>query len=391
MPTIQDVLRKIKTYNFSNTYTQSVLNKLNECRTASLGYHYYQCDNNECNHKHYQYHSCRNRHCPQCNWQKQEQWQEERLNELLPVKYFHVVFTLPHEINAIVLYNREIIFTQLFNSAAYCLLTLSKDPKWLGATPSITAVLHTWGQKLNFHPHLHCIVSGGGVDKNLNWLDLKKKCKQDFLFPYNVMESLFKKHFLRNINKLIENGKLKINDYAYWKSLKQYLFNKKWIVYAKQPVTGTLQVVEYLARYTHKIAITNNRIIEVNQDNVTFKYKDYNDSNKTKLMTLPVNEFIKRFEQHILPKRFVKTRHYGILGNFKRKARINAILAKMQLPIHPPLVQVPFQLRLLEKYGTNITICNKCKKGNFILVDIVYPRNRGSPQILIKNNSFAKF
>lgn len=391
MHSIQEVLRKSNIEKSSNAFTQSVLTKLANCRTATMGYHYYKCDNADCNHLHYQYHGCKNRHCPTCSWQKQDEWQEARLSELLPVKYFHVVFTLPHELNSIVLGNRVLMFKQLFDSASHCLLTLSGDSKWLGAMPSISAVLHTWGQQLSFHPHLHCIVSGGGIDKGLNWVDLKKKTHKGYLFPYDVMESLFKKHFLRSVNRLIESGNIVIENKQQWAVLKNTLYQKKWIVYAKSPMGNAAQVLEYLARYAYKVAISNHRIVEVTNNDVLFKYKDYSDGNKTKTMTLPNAEFVRRFEQHILPKRFVKMRHYGILGNFKRKIRVNAILEKMKLPLHPAVsVKIPYQLRLLEKYGIDVEQCPKCKKGRLMLIEVVYPRNRGSPFITLGCNRFNR-
>lgn len=352
-----------------------------------MGYHYYQCTNPDCGHVHYQYHSCRNRHCPACNWLKQDQWMEARMNELLPVKYFHVVFTLPHELNALVMGNRTVLFKLLFDSAIHCLLTLSHDKKWLGAAPSITAMLHTWGQQLSFHPHLHCIVSGGGVDKELNWHNLKKKSQQGFLFPYKVMEPIFKKHFLDHLNRIILLSEIKVNNRYEWQELKNKLYQKQWIVYAKSPMGNAAQVVEYLARYAHKVAISNHRILEVASGKVVFQYKDYNDHNKSKIMSLSVDEFVRRFEQHILPKGFVKMRHYGILGNFNRKKRVNEILKKMKLPQHPPTVVIPYHLRLLEKYGIDIFLCPKCKNAKLELIEIVYPNIRGSPM----PSAYSKF
>lgn len=313
---------------------------------------------------------------------------EARMNELLPVKYFHVVFTLPHELNALVMRNRSLLLKQLFDSAAHTLLTLSCDPKWLGAVPSITAVLHTWGQQLWFHPHVHCIVSGGGVDKDLNWHALKKKSQQGYLFPYNVMEPMFKSHFLRNVNRMIQSDQIKTDASVDWKNLKNLLHQKKWIVYAKSPIGNSSQVVEYLARYAYKVAISNHRIVEVKDGKVCFRYKDYSDNNKLKSMSLSCQEFVKRFEQHILPRGFVKMRHYGILGNFNRKKRINLILAKMNLPPHPPTVLVPYSLRMLEKYGIEVELCPKCNTAKLVLMAIQIPLNRGSPNIKL-NSAFA--
>jgi hypothetical protein len=201
------------------------------------------------------------------------------------------------------------LFKQLFESASHCLLTLGKDPKWLGAMPSISAVLHTWGQQLSFHPHVHCIVSGGGVDKQLNWVDLKKKTRKGYLFPYDVMEPMFKKHFMRNLNRMVENNEIRVAGKTQWQDLKSGLYDKQWVVYAKSPMGSVSQVVEYLARYAHKVAISNHRILEVGENSVEFQYKDYNDNKKIKLMKLTSPEFIRRFEQHILPGGFVKMRH----------------------------------------------------------------------------------
>jgi len=309
---------------------------------------------------------------------------ETRMNELLPVKYFHVVFTLPHELNGLVMGNRRVLFKLLFDSAAHCLLTLCNDPKWLGAVPSITAVLHTWGQQLTFHPHVHCIVSGGGAGKHNRWHNLKKSVRYGYLFPYKVMEPIFKGYFLDRMDKLIGKGEVKVPENCHWKQLKDDLYKREWLVYAKQPMGNAGQVVEYLARYSYKVAISNYRILDVKERSVRFQYKDYADHKKTKTMSLSTQEFLRRFEQHILPKGFVKMRHYGILGNNRRKQKINSILALMQLPPHPPVVKIPYQIRMLEKYGVDVTLCPRCKKGRLMLVSVAPPMNRGSP---ITNNN----
>lgn len=381
MPTLrlQDILRQNDCSASTNPYTASVLDKLRTCRTPAAGYHRYTCDNPECSAVHYQYHGCKNRHCPTCNSLRQEQWMESRSSDLLPVKYFHVVFTLPHELNPIAMGNRTEVFNLLFECASRTLLTLCKDTKYLGAMPSITAVLHTWGQQLSFHPHVHCIVSGGGVDKNLRWKNLKKKSEKGYLFPYKVMEPLFKKRFLSSINKLVEAGAIKLKDKTGWKRLKQTLYGREWIVYAKAPSGNATQTLEYLARYTSKVALSNRRILGIDENKVVFTYRDYRDGKKTKVMQLSAQEFIRRFEQHILPARFVKIRHYGISGNFNRRKRVNGILEQMKLPPHPLPVKLDIRLWLLETYGTDILLCPMCKKGLLRLVEKVSPRNRGSP------------
>jgi len=378
---VQEILRKMPLDDRFNAFSQKVLKQLTQCRTADMGYHYYHCSDDSCGSIHYQYHSCHNRHCPSCNWQRQDEWQEARMNELLPVKYFHTVFTMPHELNAVVMGNRKLLFKLLFDSAAYCLLKLCNDKKWLGATPAITAVIHTWGQEITFHPHVHCIVSGGGIDKNYKWHNLKKSEKYGFLFPYDVMEPIYKGYFMEQLSIMVKNKQVSLPKGTIWYKLKNKLYTKKWIVYAKQPMGNVSQVVEYLARYANKIAISNYRILEVSDTHVLFRYKDYNHNKKTKTMRLSINDFVCRFEQHILPKGFVKMRHYGILGNYRRKERINKILKAMGLPQHPPVVKIPFYIRYLEKFGVDIRLCPACKKAQLQLLNVVYPSIRGSPKI----------
>jgi hypothetical protein len=306
---------------------------------------------------------------------------EARMSELLPVKYFHTVFTLPSELNSLVMGNRVALFKLLFDSASYCLLKLCNDPAWLGAMPSITAVLHTWGQQLSFHPHVHCIVSGGGVDKQNRWHEMKKSAKYGYLFPYDVMEPVYKGYFMEHLNKMVLAQKVNLPAGIDWPRLKDKLYKKQWIVYAKQPMGGVGQVVEYLARYAHKVAISNYRILDVSSTHVRFQYKDYRDGKKSKTMQLSLEEFVRRFEQHILPRGFVKLRHYGILANYHRKQRINRIMANMKLPPHPPGVKIPFYLRYLEKFGVDIRLCPVCKKGHLQLIAVVFPSSRGSPDI----------
>jgi hypothetical protein len=298
---------------------------------------------------------------------------ENRLRELLPVKYFHVVFTLPSELKSIALGNRKEVFKLLFDSASHCLLTLSKDKKYLGAVPSISAVLHTWGQQLDFHPHVHCIVSGGGINRHQRWKPLKKG-NGKYLFPYRVMEALFKGYFLQQLNALILEHKVKVSEGCDWYNLKDKLYRKKWIVYAKNPMGNAAQVVEYLGRYTQKIAISNHRIKSIDeQHKVTFWYKDYRDVGKRKLMTLEGMEFLRRFAQHILPFRFVRIRHYGILGNYKRKERVQSILQKMKVPLHPPKINIPSQIKQLCNFGKSSNFCPKCKESKMVLIGICLP------------------
>lgn len=377
--TLREVLSQCNLATIANPHSRRILSHIVDCRTSALGYHHYRCDDEGCTEHHYQYHSCRDRHCPSCNWQKQEEWMEARTSELLPVKYYHTVFTLPHELNGLIMGNRRELFKLLFDSASRCLLKLCGDPKWLGAVPSITAVLHTWGQQLTFHPHVHCIVSGGGADKHDNWHVMPKSAKYGYLLPYDVMEPVYKGYFLHHLGKMVSGGLVRLPPGVHWPNLRDELYQKRWVVYAKPPMGNVSQVVEYLARYAHKVAISNYRILEVTPTQVRFRYKDYNDGNKSKSMCLEREEFVRRFEQHVLPRGFVKMRHYGILGNYKRRHRMALVMEKMGLPPHPPLVDIPFHVRCLERFGVDVLLCPKCQKGHLQLVGKVFPRSRGSP------------
>jgi len=353
-----------------NAYSKNIFSQLHRCHTSAMGMHHYKCDDENCNHVHYQYHSCGNRHCPNCGGLKKEQWIENLTAQLFPTAYYHVVFTLPHEFNPLILGNRKEMFTLLFDAASQTLLQFAADEKYLGATGGITAVLHTWGQDLSFHPHLHCIVSGGGV-KDKSWVDAKRK-NSTFLFPVNAMKKVYKAIFLTKLRQLLAKGLLQTTGINTDEVMQQAGY-KKWNVYAKAPFGNVASVVEYLGRYTHKVAITKHRIINITETDVTFRYKDYSDGSKQKEMTLPIAEFLRRFELHFLPKRFVKIRHYGYLQNHGKTKRLNAVRATMQLQQMPPKVQVPVALRMLEQYGHDITLCPKCKQGKLVLIAIVYP------------------
>jgi len=271
----------------ANLHVQKVLHRLKICRTASLGYHIYRCTNDECGEIKYQYHSCRDRHCPQCGAIKKDEWIEARMQELLPVKYYHVVFTLPHELNSLVSGHRKILYNLLFDASAQTLLSFAKDEKYMGAVPGIISILHTWGQQLSFHPHIHSIVSGGGIADDNNWKDAKKNIYR-FLFPLKAMSVVYKTKFLQALKELIANKTVTPTADTDTSALFNTLYKKEWVVYAKAPFGGPQSVIEYLGRYTHKVAISNHRISSINDqdDTVTFGYKDYSDDNKQKQMTL---------------------------------------------------------------------------------------------------------
>jgi hypothetical protein len=381
--TVQHILQQYHSTS-NNTHVQQVLEQLKKCRTAALGYHLYKCNNQHCQQYKYQYHSCRNRHCPACGALQKEQWIEQRRNELLPIPYYHVVFTLPHELNGLILGNRKALFNLLFTAAAETLLSFADNPKYLGVTPGILAVLHTWGQQLSFHPHLHCIVSGGGmattIQKNkageptkVYWKNAIGN-KNNFLFPIKAMAIVYRAKFLQGLKEQIRTSEVCLPTNFNIQKIIAELYQKQWIVYAKKPFGGPAQVIDYLSRYTHKVAITNNRIKTVDETNqtVVFDYKDYADKAAQKQMQLQVHEFIRRFEQHILPKYFTKIRSYGYLSNRNRKTNIGAILESMQLPLHPDTLKIPWQVRLLERYQIQYNLCAHCGQLSLLLVAATY-------------------
>lgn len=379
--TVQQILQQYHSTS-RHPHVQHVIAQLKRCKTNDLGFHLYKCKDEGCAKYTYQYHSCRNRHCAQCGGFKKDEWIEERRRELLPIGYYHVVFTLPHELNSLILGNRQQLLKLLFDCSAQTLLAFGKDEKHLGAQPGIISVLHTWGQDLSFHPHVHCIVSGGGIVTSPGPLDVTgrskelvtwrhaKRIQDNFLFPVNAMRVVFRAKYLEGIKSLHANGLLRIQNGSKVQQLINRLFRKNWNLYAKAPCAGPEQVIEYLGRYTHKVAISNYRIMENDTLNgtVTFRYKDYADGNAIKLMTLTGIEFVRRFAQHILPKQFTKIRSYGYLSNRGRTQRLDRITEAMKIPPHPPKVKIPWPIRLYEKIGISGTTCPHCKKESLELV-----------------------
>jgi hypothetical protein len=341
-----------------NSWQLRTLGALMRCRTAAMGGHVDACS--DCGSLRISYNSCRNRHCPKCQGRKREQWIVAREAELLPVPYFHVVFTLPDLLNPLVLHQPKLIYNTLFEAAWETLLTFARDPKHLGARPGMVAVLHTWGQTLSLHPHLHCIVPGGGLGENGKWRSARGKGK--FLFPVKAVSLVFRARFLEKLKeRLPEVDKQLINA----------LYQKQWVVYAKRPFAGPESVVEYLGRYTHKIAISNHRLLQVEQEAVTFSYKDYRKGAQKQQMTLLAMEFIRRFSLHILPRCFVRIRHYGILSGTSKATAIPAI--RQQLPEEK---KQKVKGRELEEY--NPLLCPCCRKETMVTLQVL-PK-RGPPQ-----------
>jgi hypothetical protein len=302
-----------------------VLRDLVRCRTAELGGHVEQCD--RCGHRRIVYNSCRNRHCPKCQAAARARWLDERAAELLPVEYFHVVFTLPGVLGPVALQNQRLVYGTLFQAAAQSLLQLARDPRHLGADIGFLAVLHTWGQNLHLHPHVHCVVPGGGLaPEGDRWLS----CRPGFFLPVRPLGRLFRGKFLGLLGRACDRGLLGLHgqqqyltDAMAFRRLLASCWEAEWVVYAKPPFGGPEQVLKYLARYTHRVAISNQRLVKVEAGQVFFRWKDYAHGNQQKVMALEAVEFIRRFLQHVAPSGFVRIRHYGLLANRAPEANLS--------------------------------------------------------------------
>ena len=291
-------------------YKQKVLENLEYCRTSYFGGHVEQCD--DCGHIRVSYNSCRNRHCPKCQGLKKEQWIISREEDLLPVKYFHVVFTLPHKLNGLILKYQKELYNLLFKTVWSVIQDFAKNKKFLGAKSGMISILHTWGQNLSFHPHLHCIVPGGGLDEDGNWKNSRSDGK--YLFPTKTMSSVYRARFVEGLRSFAKEKNIILS-----KELTDNLFEKDWVVYAKRPFDKVNSVIEYLGRYTHRVAISNHRIIDISDGVIKFWAKNYKKEANKEIVKLPVNEFLRRFCLHILPRKFTKVRHYGFLSNRNKK------------------------------------------------------------------------
>ncbi len=352
------------------------------CRTAVLGGHKDRCDS--CGHIEISYNSCRNRHCPKCQTLQKEKWIEARSDDLLPIQYFHVVFTIPSELNPLVIMNQKVMYDLMFRSVSETLTELSDNPKHLGARIGFMCVLHTWGQNLMDHPHIHCVVTGGGLSqKGKHWISCRKK----FFIPVRVMSALFRGKFLSYLKSTFEAGDLifpggigHLGEPHAFERYRRQFYNKKWVVYCKPPFDGAEGVLQYLGRYTHRIAISNNRIISIDGGNVSFRWRDYSDGDKQKTMTLKADEFIRRFLLHVLPNRYVRIRHFGLLANRKRKD--NIALCRELLNAHAITKEESretWQAQLLRITGIDVFACPVCQKGRMFRVDELPPSRCNSP------------
>ena len=309
-----------------------VANAIMQCHTEQLGGHIYKCDT--CSYEITLYNSCRNRHCPKCQAMARAQWVEQRMSEVLPLTYYHVVFTIPHQLNSIALRNKKPFYQLMFKAVSETLIALGNDPKYLGGQIGFITVMHTWGQNLMDHPHIHCIVPAGALNTRDNtW----KTGKNNFLFPVAVMQKLFRGKCMDYFLKAVDDGTIKplfstTPQLPSFKALVDQLYAINWVVYIKKPFTSPQNLIKYIARYIHRIAIANKRILKLENGYVTFSYKDYADSNKIKTITITAVEFIRRFMLHILPEGFMRIRQYGFLSNAAKKkklARIRKIIQEM--------------------------------------------------------------
>ena len=333
---------------------RKIVSDLLNCRTAHLGGHIERCDT--CGAVRITYHSCRNRHCPKCQHMPRERWLEKRKDEILPVSYFHVVFTLPHELNTIILNNKRVMLNILFKAASQTLLTFGENE--LGGRLGFIATLHTWDQKLKAHFHLHCLIAGGAVSKDgACWTS----CKGNYLFNKKALSMVFRGKFMHYMSHARQCEKLKLTGNEY-KKLKNKLYAKKWIVDVRDPVKNPEHVLEYLARYTHRVAIANSRIKKLEDGMVSFTAKN-RKKNKTEPVTITAVEFIRRFLLHSLPKGFVRIRHYGFLANRNRSANLNTIRHLMGLSPPPTKEMTSLEEMMQKLTGIDITICPCCSNG----------------------------
>ena len=389
---VADIFRRHgHTYRESHRLSRNdwrVMCAIEACRTSVLGGHKDQCDH--CGHIEISYNSCRNRHCPKCQTLKKERWIEARGEDLLPIQYFHVVFTIPSELNRLVSMNRKVMYDLLFRSVSETLMKLANDPKHLGARIGSICILHTWGQNLLDHPHVHCIVTGGGLSPDgSRWVSSQKR----FFIHVKVLSEVFKGKFLDYLKHCFKRGTLvfpgsisHFKEPGNFESFRKRFYDKKWVVYCKPPFGGPKGVLQYLGRYTHRVAISNNRILANRDGNVSFLWRDYADDSRQKTMTLKADEFIRRFLLHVLPERYVRIRHFGLLANRSRKDNITVcrkIISGGKAVAKENTKQETWQEQLLRICGIDVTACPVCQKGRMFRVALLNPLRCNSPPVLL--------
>ena len=347
---------------------------IESCRTAALGGHVERCG--DCGHQRVAYNSCRNRNCPKCQGLARAQWLEDRQAELLDVPYFHVVFTVPAEIEVIAFQNQAVVYDILFRAASETLRTIAADPKHLGAEIGFLAVLHTWGQNLMHHPHVHCLVPGGGIAPDgQSWI----ACRPGFFLPVRVLSRMFRGLFLHYLEKAFAAGELRffsayrpLHEPAAFRRYLIPLHETEWVVHAKRPFAGPAQALDYVGRYTHRVAISNNRLLSMDDGKVRFRWKDYRDGNRQKTMTLDGGEFIRRFLIHVLPDGFHRIRYFGFLGNCQRARKL--ALCRELLGMAPPGPADPpvdYRDRFEALTGRSLRECPHCRTGIMVVIDSI--------------------
>ena len=348
-----------------------VVEDIMACRTAVLGGHLKQCD--QCGYREIAYNSCRNRHCPKCQAAARAEWMQARADELLPVEYFHVVFTLPEHLSLLAMQNKRVIYDLLFRATSETLLEIAADPKRLGARIGFFCVLHTWGQTLQHHPHLHCVVPGGGLSADhTQWV----ACRKGFFLPVKVLSRLFRGKFIAYLSKAREGNQLtyagqlsrlaEIDEFNSW--LRE-LWQVEWVVYAKPPFGGPEQVLKYLARYTHRVAISNGRLLELTDNEVTFSYKDYAAGDSAKTMSLEIREFARRFLLHVLPRGFVRIRYYGFLANSCRAKKLELCRRLLsEGKTEPESVNEVQQDGDQSNLSSTLKTCPTCGQGKMVII-----------------------
>jgi len=368
-----------------------VMTAIERCRTAALGGHVARCENDACGHLHIAYNSCRNRHCPKCQATAARDWLEAREAELLPVGYFHVVFTLPATIADIAFQNKRVVYDLLLKASSEAMLTIAADPKHLGAKIGITAVLHTWGSAMTHHPHVHMIVPGGGISLDgAKWIS----CRKTFLLPFSVLSQLFKRLFLEKLIKVHDDGLLNfygahagLADRAAFDAFLKPVRKLNWYVNIKDPFAGPEAVLAYLSRYTHRVAISNRRLVSIDADGVAFRYKDYRAGHRErwKTMTLTPNEFIRRFLSHVVPKGFHRIRHYGLFANGNRTD--NVARARALLNAQAPTKDNADDVAAAEPDERQVlNLPCPCCGGHMIIIEVfaagMEPKHRPSPEAI---------
>jgi hypothetical protein len=359
-----------------------VLRAIETCRTAALGGHLERCD--QCGHERNAYNSCGNRHCPKCQALARAKWLEKRRTELLPVEYFHVVFTLPEPLAALALQNKQQMYGMLFQATAETLRQIAADPKHLGAQIGFFCILHTWGQTLTAHPHLHCVVPGGGIALDgQRWV----ACRPGFFLPVRVLSRRFRTLYLRHLEQAYAAGKLQfhgelqpLSDPRSFARFLAPIRHSDWVVYSKPPFGGPERVLEYLGRYTHRVAISNNRLEEFQDGHVAFTYKDYKHEQRRKRMTLSADEFLRRFLLHVLPDGFQRIRHYGLLGNRHRAENLTRCREFLAVPAPAPQPVCDYRQQSRQLTGQDPLQCPVCKRGQMQRVADL-PADRGRPTI----------